>query len=211
MIFTGGCNLTCPFCHNPGLVLDPETYPDIPQDELLEDLRWRSRFIDGVVISGGEPTLDPGLPAFLSQLKELGLQVKLDSNGLLPNVLQQLLAEQLLDYLAIDIKTSPSRYHELHSLSVDCGALLQTIELAKKQSIDVEFRTTCVPGLVGSAEINELGELLRGAPLWVLQQYLADHALAENWQQRESYSSTQLEVLSSQAREYVDQVQLRGI
>ena len=84
LVFTGSCNLACPFCHNAGLVLDPDSYPDYPLDELLADLKKREGFIDGVVISGGEPTIDTGLPAFLSLLKERDLQVKLDGNGLAP-------------------------------------------------------------------------------------------------------------------------------
>ena len=106
LVFTGSCNLTRPFCHNAGLVLDPDSYPDYPLDELLADLKKREGFIDGVVVSGGEPTIDAGLPAFLSLLKESHLQVKLASNGLAPKVIavyqpQQLfrLAEQAGKYV----------------------------------------------------------------------------------------------------------------
>lgn len=210
-MFTGGCNLTCPFCHNPGLVLEPEAYADYPVDELLADLRKRKSFIDGVVMSGGEPTLDAGLPAFLRQLKGLGLQIKLDTNGLLPQVIAGLLEENLIDYLAVDIKTVPERYQELHNHPVSIPDLLRSIELAKVAPIEVEFRTTCVPQLIGAEEIDALGKLLRGAPLWVLQQFVPEHSLQEDWQQQDAYPASRIEAFGSQAEAYVGQVLLRGL
>ena len=211
MIFTGGCNLTCPYCHNPGLVLEPETFPDYPVSELLADLRKRNTFIDGVVISGGEPTLDAGLPAFLRQLKKFGLQVKLDTNGLLPQVIAKLLEEKLVDYLAIDIKTTPERYPELHEHTVSTASLLQSIELAKIAPIEVEFRTTCVPHLIGGEEIEQIGELLRGAHLWVLQQFVPEHSLQVGWQESEAYPPQRLEDFARTAETYVERVLLRGL
>ncbi len=191
--------------------MSPDDFPDIPIDELLADLKKRKRFIDGVVISGGEPTLDTGLPAFLRQLKQLNLQVKLDSNGLLPQVIEGLLDERLLDYLAIDIKTVPQRYSELHTQPVATAGLLRTIELAKTASIEVEFRTTCVPQLIDRQEIAEIGSLLRGAPLWVLQQFVPEHSLVVDWQQSPTYAATRLEEFSQLAEEYVGRVVTRGI
>ncbi len=211
LVFTGSCNLTCPFCHNAGLVLDPDSYPDYPLDELLADLKKREGFIDGVVISGGEPTIDTGLPAFLSLLKERNLQVKLDSNGLAPKVIAALLEQQLVDYFAIDMKTSLNRYHELHTMPVAIEALRETVEILQQATVEVEFRTTCIPNLVAEAEIDAIGELLQGAPLWVLQQYVPLHAMVEEWQQFDIYQPQQLYALAEQAGKYVDQVQVRGI
>lgn len=211
LVFTGSCNLTCPFCHNAGLVLDPDSYPDYPLDELLADLKKREGFIDGVVVSGGEPTIDTGLPAFLSLLKERNLQVKLDSNGLAPDVIDQLLDKQLVDYFAIDIKTSLSRYNELHTMPVATEKLRKTVAILKQAPVEVEFRTTCIPHLVTEVEIDEMGALLQGVPLWVLQQYVPLHAMVEEWQQFDVYRSEQLHALADRARQYVDQVQVRGI
>lgn len=210
-MFTGGCNLTCPFCHNAGLVLDPDAYPDYPLDELLADLKKREGFIDGVVISGGEPTIDTGLPAFISTLKERGLQVKLDTNGLAPGVIESLLRERLVDYYAVDIKTSLNRYGELHTMPVNTTALESTVDLLKAADAETEFRTTCIPHLVGEKEIEEIGVLLRGAPLWVLQQYVPAHAMIEEWQEYDAYEPEQLQVLAVKAEPYVEQVQVRGI
>ncbi len=211
LVFTGRCNLTCPFCHNAGLVLDPDSYPDYPLDELLADLKKREGFIDGVVISGGEPTIDAGLPAFLSLLKERNLQVKLDSNGLAPEVIAGLLEQQLVDYVAVDIKTSLNRYNELHTQPVVTELLRETVAILKQASVEVEFRTTCIPHLVAEAEIDAMGELLRGASLWVLQQYVPLHAMVEEWQHFDVYRPEQLYKLAEQAGKYVDQVQVRGV
>ena len=193
------------------MVLDPDSYPDYPVDELLADLKKREGFIDGVVISGGEPTIDAGLPAFLSLLKERGLQVKLDSNGLAPEVISFLLERQLVDYYAIDIKTSFSRYNELHTMPVKTEALHKTVQILKQAPVEVEFRTTCIPHLVAEVEVAEMGELLQGAPLWVLQQYVPMHAMIEEWQQLNVYKPEQLYALAGKAEKYVDQVQVRGI
>jgi pyruvate formate lyase activating enzyme len=211
LVFTGGCNLTCPFCHNAGLVLDPDSYPDYPLDELLADLKKRDGFIDGVVVSGGEPTIDTGLPAFLSVLKERGLQVKLDSNGLAPAVIDRLLEQQLVDYFAIDIKTSLGRYNELHTQPVKIEALVETVDILKQAAVEVEFRTTCIPHLVTEAEIAEMGELLQGAPLWVLQQFVPMHAMVEEWQTFDMYRPEQLYTLAEQAQPFVERVEVRGL
>ena len=192
-------------------MLQPESFPDYPVGELLADLQKRKSFIDGVVISGGEPTLDAGLPAFLRQLKELGLQVKLDTNGLLPQVIAELLEENLVDYLAIDIKTIPQRYPELHTYPVSTASLLQSIELGKMAPIEVEFRTTCVPQLIGADEIEQIGELLRGSHLWVLQQFVSEHSLQVAWQGIEVYPPSRLEEFARTAETYVERVLLRGL
>ena len=190
LVFTGGCNLTCPFCHNAGLVLDPDSYPDYPLEELLADLKKRNGFIDGVVVSGGEPTID---------------------NGLAPEVIAGLLEQQLVDYVAVDIKTSLNRYNELHTQPVVTELLRETVAILKQASVEVEFRTTCIPHLVAEAEIDAMGELLRGAPLWVLQQYVPLHAMVEEWQHFDVYRPEQLYDLAERAGKYVDQIQVRGV
>ncbi len=211
LIFFGGCNLTCPFCHNPALVLEPELFPDIPTEELLAELARRKPFIDGVVISGGEPTLDPGLPELLRRIRELGLLVKLDTNGLVPAVLEQLLAAGLVDYLALDLKTAPGRYGELHPGPVPLGALERSAALTLASGIDYEFRTTCVPGLVETADIRALGALVRGGRRWLLQQFVPQHALDPNLHEVAPRAEAELQVLAAVAGEFVDEVGIRGI
>lgn len=211
LVFWGGCNLTCPFCHNPALVLEPETWPDLDRDALLADLAGRASFIDGVVVTGGEPTLDPTLGEWLAAVKALGLAVKLDTNGLRPDVLAALLERGLLDSLAIDLKTTPARYGELHRGAVAAEQLAASIRLALAAPVTLEFRTTCVPGLIDEAALCELGQLVRGAPLWVLQQYHPAVALAPAWRELPPCSPATLSSYAEIAGEYVQKVVVKGL
>ncbi len=211
LVFYGGCNLTCPFCHNGSLVLTPEDHPDYPADILLHEIEERRNFIDGVVISGGEPTLDPQLPEFLARIRELGLLIKLDTNGLAPAVLEQLMNESLVDYVALDLKTAPERYGELHRAPVDLELLPQSLELLRKGGVDYELRTTCVPDLIEESDLHSLGNQLRGAPLWILQQFVPEHALAPDWRQRNAHSAATLRRFEEIASQYAAQVSLRGL
>jgi len=211
LIFFGGCNLTCPYCHNPGLVLDPEQYPDFPQAAILAQLQERRRFIDGVVVSGGEPTLDPGLLPLLRAVKALGLVVKLDTNGLRPAVLESALAEGLVDYVALDLKTAPARYGELHGGPVAIAGLQRSVQQLLAGAVDYELRTTCVPGLVEAEDIRAIGELVRGARRWVLQQFVPGHALAEELREIEPHPAETIRAFAGVAGEYVGGVAVRGL
>jgi len=211
LVFTGGCNLTCPFCHNPGLVLEPQQYPDYPLDELLEEIAGRRGFIDGVVISGGEPTIDPGLLPFLRELRRLQLLTKLDTNGLCPEVLDAALAEGLLDAVALDLKTDPSRYPQLHHGPVAVNNLLRSLTLLRSARITLEVRTTCVPGWIDAEDLHAIGRAIRGVPTWALQQFHGRHALDPALHDRPPYPRETLESFRQIAAEYVDTVQLRGI
>lgn len=209
LVFTGGCNLSCAFCHNPGLVRDPDQYPDFPTAELFAELRQRRSFIDGVVVSGGEPTLAAGLEEFLRQIKALDLQVKLDTNGLRPGVIGRLLSAGLVDYLAIDLKTAPVRYGELHDTPPEIGALHDSCRLAIESAPEYEFRTTCVPGLVGLDELEQIGKMIRGARLWVLQQYIPRPEML-GAAPEQAYPSTEFTRLRKTAEPYAQRVEGRG-
>jgi len=211
LVFTGGCNLTCPFCHNPGLVLEPQQYPDYPLAELLDELAGRRGFIDGVVISGGEPTIDPGLLPFLRQLRRLELLTKLDTNGLRPDVLAAALDENLLDFVSLDLKTSPERYPELHSGAVDSAALLRSIELLRASDVTLEVRTTCVPRWIDDSSLHTIGAAIRGVPTWALQQFHGDHALDPTLHELQPYPREIFEDFTQIAAAYVDTVLVRGL
>nr|WP_320114059.1 anaerobic ribonucleoside-triphosphate reductase activating protein [uncultured Desulfuromonas sp.] len=211
LVFYGGCNLSCGFCHNPTLIDDFDQYPDMPVEALLDALQQRLGFIDGVVISGGEPTLAPSLSSTLTQIKEMGLAVKLDTNGLRPDVVARLLEQNLLDYVALDVKTSPERYGELHHRPVALGELKKTVDLLLNGTVDYEFRTTCVPGLVEEKDIQCIAHLLDGGRRWILQQFVAEHAMDESMQHCEAFSSQVLQGYAEVARAHVQQVELRGL
>ena len=211
LIFFSGCNLRCPYCHNPSLVQNSHQYPDIAITEILAMLKQRCGFIDGVVISGGEPTLSPQLVEIVQQIKQLGLQVKLDTNGLRPDVLKTLMAQDLLDFVGMDIKTSLSNYSKLHDGDVDIAALQRSVTLLMDATIEVEFRTTCVPGIVTEDDIHQMGKLLQGAKLWVLQQFVAEPAMTEDLRRCEPYSITTLEQFADISSGYVQSVMVRGV
>lgn len=211
LLFWGGCNLTCPFCHNPPLVLEPDTFPDLEPADILADLAKRKSFIDGVVISGGEPTLDNNLEAFLAEVKALGLAVKLDTNGLAPQVVCKLIDKGLVNYLAVDLKTRPCRYPELHPGFVVSEKLLETIRFCAGAKVELEYRTTCVPGWVDEETIDALGRLIEGAPLWAIQQYHPEHALCEKARATEAYTPEQIQGFADQAAGYAKRVVIRGV
>jgi pyruvate formate lyase activating enzyme len=211
LIFFGGCNLTCPFCHNPTLVLDPEQYPDYPREVVLDELKSRIPFIDGVVISGGEPTLDPQCINLLRDIKALGLAIKLDTNGLKPDMLKKLMAEGLVDYIALDLKTAPGRYGELHNAPVDLDALPRVVQMVLEGSVDYEFRTTCVPGFVGLDDVRLMGEAIRGAKRWVFQQFMPEHSLDDGLQGSEAYPEETIRQYAEIGEKYADEVSIRGI
>lgn len=211
LVFFGDCNLRCPYCHNPGLVLEPDTYPDLALDEVLDELAERREFIDGVVITGGEPTLAAGLLPLLRGVRQLGLGIKLDTNGLAPEVLQQVLAEGLVDLIACDLKTAPERYPELGCPGSAVAALERSLRLLLSTRVAVEFRTTCVPGLVETADIEAIGRALAGGKDWVLQQFVAGHAMEPSWKSLVPHPAETLKAFAALARSHVPSVRLRGI
>ncbi len=171
ILFTGGCNFRCPFCHNPELVEDIERIPDIGIEEILEKLRQRRGFIDAVAITGGEPLLYPDIVELTGILKELGFLVKVDTNGSFPNVLEKLFESGNVDFVAMDVKTSLARYEVGAGVKVDTEKILRSIELIKKWEGDSEFRITLVPGIVDEVDLIELVPVLTGSRKVVLQQF----------------------------------------
>ncbi len=167
-LFTVGCNFRCPFCHNPELVDPDRLAPALDEGEVLDRLRERAGFIDGVVISGGEPTIQTSFPTFVERVKRLGLLVKLDTNGSRPDVLGRLLAEHAVDYVAMDVKGPLDRYDRLTGVACDVGAIEESIALILRDAPDYEFRTTVAPTL-GREEVLRIADRLSGARRYVLQ------------------------------------------
>ncbi|HEC35543.1 MAG TPA: anaerobic ribonucleoside-triphosphate reductase activating protein, partial [Anaerolineae bacterium] len=149
VLFTGGCNFRCPICHNCDLVLRPGELPDLSEAEVWAFLARRRGLVDGVVITGGEPTLQPDLIPFLRRLREQGLDIKLDTNGYRPDVLERLLSAGLVDYVAMDVKAPPEKYPLLAGRAdVDVALVQRSIGLLRDSGVLYEFRTTVVPGLL---------------------------------------------------------------
>jgi pyruvate formate lyase activating enzyme len=170
VFFVSGCNFCCPYCHNPELA---EGKPVHPLDEqfALDFLDGRKGFLEGVVISGGEPTLQSGLAGFCRQVKQMGYPIKLDTNGSRPQVLKALLAEGLVDTIAMDLKTDPGGYQPLIRQEISPEVILASIEIIMAAAPDYEFRTTCLEPFVDKSTIERLSRLIQGAKRYALQTF----------------------------------------
>ncbi|MGI5978065.1 MAG: anaerobic ribonucleoside-triphosphate reductase activating protein [Oscillospiraceae bacterium] len=171
-VFTGGCNLRCGFCHNASLVTRASEAAPIPQAEVLAFLKTRVGKLDGVCVTGGEPLLQPDLADFLRAVRALGFAVKLDTNGCFPERLAALLDEKLLDYVAMDIKNSPEKYPQTVGIAdFDVTPVLESAALIKAAGIPYEFRTTLVGTLHELADMDGIGRIIAGAPVYYLQNF----------------------------------------
>ncbi len=170
-VFVAGCNLRCPYCHNPDLVLGSPDLPCIPEEELLRFLETRRGFIDGICVSGGEPTLDPGLPGFLARVKTMGLRAKVDTNGTRPHVLAHLLGGGLVDYIAMDVKAPPEKYETVTRSRVHPHTIGESVRLLQHSAVGHEFRTTVVPGLLSAKDVEAIARWLKFPRRYVLQPY----------------------------------------
>lgn len=176
-VFLGGCNMRCPYCHNPGLVF--RTADVISEESVLKTLSENKKWIDAVCITGGEPTLQEDLPLFARKLKDLRLLVKLDTNGTNPEMIKQLLREKLLDYIAMDIKGAPEDYEKSCGVKVDIDKVKKSAEIIMKSGIDYEFRTTVVPGFFDESTARKIGVWIGGAKKYYLQQFVASEKMID--------------------------------
>ena len=209
-IFLGGCNFRCPFCQNAGLVLRPDEEPVIPEDDVLAFLKKRRRVLDGVCITGGEPTLAPDLPSLIRSIKELGYLVKLDTNGSHPEVLKNLAEKNLIQMAAVDIKACPQNYPSLTGLlHPDLDSVQQTVDFLLHGNLDYEFRTTVVRELHSEDDFYKIGTWLKGARAYYLQAYKdSDEVLQPGFS---SYSLEELEHFRSILLKTISRVEIRGI
>ncbi len=209
VIYTSPCNFKCPFCHNPGLV---KANPDIiDENEILHDLKERASFITGVCITGGEPLLQDDLINFLLEIKSYGLLVKMDTNGYLPEKLNILVKEKLIDYVAMDIKTSLKNYNKATGINIDVSKIADSIKIVMNSEIDYEFRTTVVPGIVNENDFEEIGKLIKDAKLFSIQQFENTLTLDENFRNIKPYSEDILRKFSKIMKKYVKNVKIKNL
>lgn len=209
-IFFGGCNFRCPFCHNMNLVLNAANEPVISEEELFHHLNSRIGILDGVCITGGEPTLQKDLVPFIEKIKSLGYLVKLDTNGTNPDVIEELISKKLIDYVAMDIKSSPKNYSKVAGLeSFDCDGVKKSISLLINGTIPYEFRTTMVKEYHNIETVTEIGELIHGAKAYYLQSFVDSDFVPNH--NLHAFSKEELlrfvEILNS----HIETVELRGI
>lgn len=209
-VFYGGCNFRCPWCHNGDLVLRPDTFSPTESEELLAVLLRRKNWIQGVCISGGEPTLAASLPDVIKALKDHNFRIKLDTNGTNPQVLAQLLKDNLLDYVAMDIKAPPAKYGLLTGVKVDLNKIEESIALLQGNTISYEFRTTVVPHLLQEEDLLTIGRWLEGNSQYVLQQFRPQKRLLDPaWKPPRPYPVAFLYHLASKLSEFFSEIVVR--
>lgn len=208
-IFTAGCNFRCPYCFNVEIVLEPNRLEKISEEEALELLRGRRGFIDGVCIGGGEPTIHRALPAFIRRVRLLGLKVKLDTNGSRPRMLRRLLEEELLDYVAMDVKAPLSRYREVICAEADVEAIRESIRILRRGRVDHEFRTTVVPGVLSIEDVREIARSLTGSKRYVLQQFKPGKTLNPELRDLQPYPDEVLMRLRDEVAPYFSECRVR--
>lgn len=205
-LFTGGCNLRCPFCHNAGLVLEPHESQNM-EDEVLDYLSKRKGLLDGVCITGGEPLLQPDLIEFMQKVKSLGLLIKLDTNGSMPSKLRTLLESGLVDYVAMDIKSSKQGYPLAIGCDMDFSLFEESINLLKSSKIPHEFRTTAVKGIHTKDDFLQIARLIGDQPYFIQRFVDSGNLLGEGCS---AFSEGEGEELLNIVKEHTPAARLRG-
>jgi pyruvate formate lyase activating enzyme len=204
-IFTFGCNFRCRYCHNPELVFDDGT-PIISEEKILKFLEERRDFLDGVCITGGEPTLHKDLPEFISKIKSLGISVKLDTNGTNPEMLKKLIKQKLIDFVAMDIKAPLEKYEEVVRTKVNLSKIKESIETIQKSEIDYIFRTTIVPRLLNKNDILSMGRTLKGSKKYCLQRFRPGKTLDKKFQKEKPYSYEEIEEFANLSKPFFEEI-----
>ena len=207
-VFTYGCNFRCPFCHNATLVTE-ENSDDINEDEFFSFLKKRQGLLDGVCISGGEPTLQKDLAEFIGKIKAMDYAVKLDTNGSQPEVLRKLISQNLLDYVAMDIKNSPAKYSLTCGREVDMVPIKESVSIIKESGIDHEFRTTTVRELHNAEDFAEIAEWIKGDSRYFLQHFEdSGNLIGDNLS---AFSKEEMTAFAEDIRTNLPNVTIRGV
>lgn len=210
VIFTGGCNFRCGFCHNPELVNNDPRLTPFDEDYVLEYLEEKRRWIDGVCITGGEPTLEKDMPLLLRKIKDLGLLVKFDTNGTNPEMLKVLIDGKLVDYVAMDIKNSKEKYEKTCEVKINMDNIQKSIDLIMSSSVDYEFRTTIVPGVVDKEDVEKISEWISKAKKYAIQQFVPIKTLNPKYANIEHYHTPILNAMGEIAKKKIKEVEVRA-
>lgn len=211
VLFFDRCNFRCPFCHNWGLMTRPDDYPAVDFEDVLQKLKIRKDWIDGVVLTGGEPLIDPKeLKTVIDQIRKLGFKVKLDTNGSASDLLEQLLKDKLVDYVAMDIKAPLDiRYEKAAGVRMDPAKIRASVRILLSGDVEFEFRTTLVPELIDEEALRKIGEAIRGAKKWFLQVFVAENAPPGEFREKK-FTPAEIDRFLAIAREYIPNARLRG-
>lgn len=208
-IFLAGCNFRCPFCHNRNLVLNERWLQKISPEEVLGYLKKRRKYLEGICITGGEPLIYNDIVSFIATIKKLNLAVKLDTNGTNPRLLKDLYDQKLIDYVAFDIKASLEKYNEVSGVNVNALKIKDAIRTVMGQTVAYEFRSTILPRFHPQAEIEKMAQLIKGARLYYLQNFVPRNTLDQAFMNERSYTPEEMKVLSEVAGRYVEKCRVR--
>ena len=209
-VFLGGCNFRCPFCHNASLVMRPSECGEISEEELFSFLEGRRGKLAGVCITGGEPTLYPTLPTFISKIRALGFAIKLDTNGTNPEMLASLIDSGMLDYVAMDIKSSREAYATVAGVpTLDIQKIEESVQILLSGRVDYEFRTTVVKPYHSVEDIRKIGQWIKGAKKYFLQSFVDSGDLISD--EVSGFSEPEMQKMLDAARENVPEASLRGV
>ena len=210
-VFLGGCNFRCPFCHNSDLVLRPEILPTLPLDYFLSFLDLRKGWLEGICITGGEPLLQDDLETLLILIKDRDLLVKIDTNGSFPSRLEDLIQKKLVDHIAMDVKAPLARYQEVTRAAVNEEDIVRSVDIIKNSGLGYVFRTTLVPGLVGPEDIKQICQMLNGAKIYQLQQFIPLNTLDSHYLEKKPYRREEVQGLAKIAEPYFSEVRIEGV
>ena len=206
--YTIGCNFRCPYCHNPELV-DETVQMRITEKELFDFLGERTHMLEGVVITGGEPTMHEDLPAVMERIKSLGYLVKLDTNGTNPVMLHQVVEAGIVDYVAMDIKSPLRKYSATVARPVDIEAIQSSIDFLLSSPVEYEFRTTVIKGMQLPEDIEEIGKEIKGARRYFLQKFIPTKILNPQFIKKTTYSDKEFEGFRKKLQNYVNYCAIR--
>ena len=210
VVFLQGCNFKCAYCQNPDLIPYAEKF-EFSEKDFFDHISGRKKMIEGVVVTGGEPTIHSDLPVFLKKIKNAGFKVKLDTNGSDPRMLEQLIRDTVLDYVAMDIKTSFSKYSDVSNVPGIAEKVIESISLILLSTTPYEFRTTCVPGIVNEEDFKVIGEKVRNAKRYCLHQFQNTITYNKEFQKIKPYSKEKIQKFRDILEGFVESVDVRGL
>lgn len=215
-VFTIGCNFRCPFCHNKDLVLNIDKTPVYPEEDFFKFLEKRKKILDGVCITGGEPTLHQDLPEFIQKIKNLGLEVKLDTNGTNPEMLESLYENDLIEMVAMDLKNNFFGYKKAIGTKTDIEKIKRSIKIIYESKKEYEFRTTVVPKIHDSKSLAELAKELFKITKdkktnYFLQKFRPKNTLDASFEKTEPFSDQEMKEFLKKVKKFLTQTKIRGL
>ncbi|HUL39638.1 MAG TPA: anaerobic ribonucleoside-triphosphate reductase activating protein [Methanomassiliicoccales archaeon] len=211
VVYLPGCNFRCPFCHNRQLVLTPEDYEEVPIEFVEDYIEENREFLDGIVITGGEPTIHKDLPELARRLKRLGMKVKLDTNGTNPEMLKDLIDAGLVDFVAMDLKAPLDEgYDDLAGTKVELDDIKRSISIIMSSGIDYEFRTTMVPILLKPEDYERMAAYVGTAKKLVLQHFSPRNTIDPSFSVLKPLDEAKVRSIAERCRPYVRRLVIRG-